>query len=212
MSTIFFSLFFIVSLLHLFFCYVENDRFRCITKVFLMPLLLIFISSISKTPNPYIYLALIFGFIGDIFLIFDKNKTLFLFGLIAFLIGHLFYILKFYTLINVSPFKLAYLPILIFIIIFAFLMFNCLKPNLDNLKIPVVIYIFFICLMLGLAILNNFNSRHYLSLIALVGALLFTISDSLLSISLFKKAFKHYNFYIMLTYILGQLLLSFGLS
>src|SRR4030095_456266 len=97
-------LFLVILLTDLFAVYTSNETLRYITKPLLMPLLIIyflaetnsFISSLEK----WIILALIFSWAGDVLLMFEsKNENFFTFGLVAFLLAHIFYII-FFTLIR----------------------------------------------------------------------------------------------------------------
>ena len=62
-----------------------------ISKPIIMPALLLFYISITPSPNTFIILAIIFGFLGDVFLI--GTGLFFIAGLLSFLIGHALYII-----------------------------------------------------------------------------------------------------------------------
>ena len=89
------GLFCIIFVMHLIFTKNEYNRGRCYTKPFLMPLLAIYyILSVAEV-NKFIVMALVFGFMGDVFLMWPKRKNNFMLGLGAFLIGHFCYVLLF---------------------------------------------------------------------------------------------------------------------
>ena len=87
--------------------YAEHTDFRMAmygSKFLLMPLLAFFFYIKSKEFQKYkfIYLALFFSWLGDIFLMFPRQeydestkKLLFVFGLVSFLIAHVNYIISF---------------------------------------------------------------------------------------------------------------------
>ena len=78
------------------------------------------------------------------------------------------------------------------------------------MRIPVLAYALVISVMLWMALqlLRGTSSfRWYIVL----GALFFVVSDSLLSIQLFYSSFELAHFYVMLTYLLAQFLLVFGI-
>jgi len=116
--------------------FAENEEYRLlmyISKVMLMPLLALYYHYYLKGEKGsiFIYLALFFSWLGDIFLMFPRDessphaKLLFIAGLVSFLIGHINYIAYFFkevksklkeTIVIQSPYLL--LPFLLFIIVF----------------------------------------------------------------------------------------------
>ena len=99
MFNITFSLFIIVALLHLYFCIIENEKYRRISKVFVI--LLLALAMIFKTSNYLLILALFLGNIGDIFLIFkEEKKWCFVVGALSFYLGHIVYFIIVSKVIN----------------------------------------------------------------------------------------------------------------
>ena len=83
----------VVSLIHLIFCALEMEKARKITKPFCLAVLLI--ASIVESPESFIiYIGILCGLIGDIFLIENKNPKRFIWGTAFFSIGHLCYLLE----------------------------------------------------------------------------------------------------------------------
>ncbi|ENZ03261.1 hypothetical protein HMPREF1092_00447 [Clostridium thermobutyricum] len=204
-------LFLIVSILHVISCYKENQKLRNITKPLLMPILILNFLFNGKDINTIIILSLFFGFLGDVFLIKSKNSNFFIIGLLSFLIGHIFYIVELFKNINFKNFYFIYLFTLLIPIIISYFIYKTIKHNLYNFKIPVIIYIFIIGFMLSLSIFYFLTNTTSFSFIAMLGAILFVLSDSILSISTFKGSFKRDSFFIMITYIMAQFLLSYSL-
>lgn len=204
-------LFLIISILHVISCYKEITKLRNITKPLLMPILIFNFLFNGKDINTIIILSLFFGFLGDVFLIKSKNSKFFIMGLLSFLIGHIFYIVELFKNINFKNFYFIYLFSLLIPILISYFVYNKIKNYLGSFKTPVIMYISIIATMLCLSIFYFLTNTTSLPLIAMLGAILFVLSDSILSISTFKGSFKRDSFFIMITYIMAQFLLSYSL-
>lgn len=150
----------------------------------------------SKSNNKYkahIILGLCFCLIGDVLLLFE---SLFIIGLIAFLIGHLIFI-KAFTLFHgfIKNYK-----ILALLLTYAAAYFIYIKDDLGNLLIPVIVYMLCILTMAwqGLS-LYVLESKKTFKLIA-IAVILFFISDSILAVDKFKVALPYANALIGITY------------
>src|SRR5450631_3316136 len=80
---------------------IEEQQY--IIKPLLIPVLIIYFLSQRKNTNnnlaKWIVVALFFSWAGDVLLMFDvKNSLFFLFGLSAFLLAHIFYIVFFHNI------------------------------------------------------------------------------------------------------------------
>ena len=94
------SLFGCVSVAELIACFREEHRIRRIIKPFC--LLTLFLTAVLFFPNqPYLYVGLLCGRIGDVFRRFTKKNISVLFGRLFFFLNHLFNILEFYRTILV---------------------------------------------------------------------------------------------------------------
>ncbi len=208
-SGLLFIIFIIVSTIHILSVKKENEIGKRLTKPLLMPLL-IFIYVISeKNPHAFVIAALLAGFLGDVFLM--GNKGFFIAGLLSFLIGHIFYILVFAK--SIYPFKLNYIFIIValFYISYGIFILNKLRPFLNAMKIPTLLYLISILGMsfTSLVRINNFN--NYGDWLTFIGSILFVISDTLLAFNIFKAHSKIREVYVMLTYILAQTFIILGL-
>ncbi|HEU5168039.1 MAG TPA: lysoplasmalogenase [Chitinophagaceae bacterium] len=198
----------------LFAVYTGNETLRYITKPLLMPLLIIyfmaetnsFISSLKK----WIVLALTFSLAGDVFLMFEsKNSNFFIFGLVTFLIAHIFYILFFENVIRKEGLRKNYwwfLPVIIYYIALIYI----LSPNLGDLKLPVRFYGIVISYMLIQALQAGRIRDLAAATFMIGGAVLFITSDSILAINKFYEPFEYAGIAIMLTYGIAQLLITLG--
>ena len=160
-----------------------------------------------------IFTGLFFGLVGDSFLMFlHVNSSFFMFGLVAFLIGHLCYISAFYLDYKWNPSiekKSIWFALIIFgAFCLGFYLF--LRPHLGPMKIPVMVYAFVISLM-GIMAVNRKGRVNTVSFnLIFFGATLFLISDSILAYNKFVSAFNGAGIAIMTTYMLAQYLITIG--
>jgi uncharacterized membrane protein YhhN len=198
--------------MHLIFTKKEYNMGRCYTKPFLMPLLVIYyIVSVAEV-NKFIVMALVFGFMGDVFLMWPKRKNNFIIGLGAFLIGHFCYVLLFLQGISFAKNVPVwfYLIIIIYSIGASAVMKKLIK-YLGDMKIPTYIYMAVILLMSFASLSRVWVMGMSISFfLPFIGSLLFLCSDAMLGFYTFKGEFKNGNIYIMLTYILAQALIVGG--
>ena len=191
----------IVFAMDLFFIFNNQPELRFFTKPLLLPILiLMYITSLKseKTQVDKLFLAgLILSFFGDLFLLF---KWGFLPGLGSFLLAHVFYIISFRKKTQNSIWK--FWPIILGVFATTLLIF--LFPYLKEMKVPVIIYAVVIATMM-----YNALKTHNRNLI--IGAILFLISDTLLSINLFLQPLMILNLLVMITYIAAQWFLVKGM-
>lgn len=158
-------------------------------------------------------IGLFFGLIGDSLLMFQNVSDLFfIFGLVAFLLGHIAYITAFYIDYSWAPKveqKSRNLGI-IFFGGFAVAFYLWLRPNLGTMNIPVLLYSLVIALMMIMA--NNRRGKvKSLSFNCIFfGALLFMISDAALGYQKFVTSFPFSGVLIMATYMPAQYLITIG--
>jgi uncharacterized membrane protein YhhN len=160
-----------------------------------------------------IFSGLLFGLFGDTFLMFvHVDNNFFIFGLIAFLIGHLCYISAFYLDYKWKPSiekKSTWIALIIFGI-FCFAFYLYLRPYLGAMKIPVLVYAFVISLM-GIMAVNRKGRVNSISFnLIFCGAIFFLISDSVLAYNKFVLPFSSAGIVIMTTYMLAQYLITIG--
>ena len=162
-----------------------------------------------QTQRKWVMAALVFSLVGDILLMFEGQ---FISGLIAFLTAHICYIIAFLrdnkgSIFSKSDRFTGVLSILAYSSVFLYVVL----PKVDApLKVPIGIYALIISIML-LTVLNRWKSVNAASFQwALVGALLFVMSDSILAINKFVQPFAMSHIFIMLTYAFGQFMIIEG--
>jgi len=207
-------IFLLVLLMHCLSIQVEMTQIRTITKVILVPLLMIHLL-INRSLRLLGYLpliALLFSWIGDILLLGDE-PAFFLSGMIAFVMTHVSYSFTFLKIKQVTPKDRSYFIIPLFaLLVFSLLVFFYLKDDLGSYLLPVLLYMIFISLMASLAIHTRTNTKiETLSLYTFIpGALLFVVSDALLAINMFKLHHIVLEVLVMLTYGLAQFFITRG--
>jgi len=145
-----------------------------------------------------ILLGLVFSLIGDVFLMLKSDK--FMQGLVSFLIAHIFYIAAFldsahiglnlYSIIPIALIGIGYLAILL--------------PKTGQLKIPVLIYALVLQAMVITADMFYQTVLTTSSLMVLIGAIWFMLSDSILAFARFVKTFKFAQLGVLSTYYIAQ--------
>lgn len=208
-------IFLILVILELIFVSIESlSQFEFISKPAIVISIMIFFwmerHSVSGTIANLTLIALLFSLIGDVLLMFvDQSPNYFMFGLVAFLLAHITYIIVF--LKNRNP---SYKPIWIMGIldIYALSLFLFLKDYLGDLMIPVLIYILIILGMATSAFLRKGGVSKLSYNFVILGAILFMVSDSLLAVNKFYQEIPFANIFIMLTYAIAQYFIVIGIK
>ena len=203
------SLFAVDVALHLIACYRRMPKLRRVTKVFLMPLLAAMYALIAQKPHAFVIVALLCGALGDVFLLFSRRNLLMLLGMVAFALGHLFYIGA--MLSTEPPLRLIVLILLIPAAAWIFFVVKKLLPTAPkSLRAPGLCYAVLLCTTALCALYLLLTSQNLCYLVSFIGGLSFMLSDTILTGQKYRKETRHGNFYVMLTYILAQLLLVGG--
>ncbi|WP_136668216.1 lysoplasmalogenase [Flavobacterium sp. H122] len=203
-----------ISVFYLILLFFDQDEIAWYLKPVLLPFLILETYSSEKFKTKNLLLsALVFSWIGDIVLMFtDKGELYFIFGLVSFLIAHVLFIFLFIkqNKENSKTPKLFWLSVL-GVVFYLFGMLSLLFPKLGDLKIPVAVYAITISLMLLLAIKGYFNWSEPNNQTILFGALFFISSDSILAINKFHTELPKSGFFIMITYLIAQYLITEGI-
>jgi uncharacterized membrane protein YhhN len=191
----------------------EATKSRLLTKTILSCLFVV-VAFIQPSPVPSygnsILIGLLFCLAGDVCLALPGDK-LFRAGLVAFLVGHVFYAIGFTYLIPASNWLLpGALPFWVF----SLLVFRWLRPHLKAMLIPVVVYILVITVMASGAWAVFSGSSFSIGGRGLIflGASLFYLSDVFVARNQFIKG-EFINRLIGLPlYYFGQFLLAFSIG
>ncbi len=215
---IFLVLFFIFAGIEVFSEYKDNKKIEYFTKPLLMPLLILFyIFGVVETTSIanvdwLIVVALIGGCAGDIFLMLENEEKWFLFGMAAFFINQLFYIISFFLSISdITNFiSWGYFLLGPAILIMVFTVPRFIKKT-EDMKIPVLVYLAAILLM---HIATIFRAAEFLGLpfvLVYVGSISFIFSDACIAVNKWAGEFTNARLIIMTTYILAQFYITLGL-
>ena len=191
----------------------ENRKGLVPTKGFLS-LLFILAALAQKDPlSPYVAFVvtgLVFCLGGDVFLALPQKKA-FMLGLVSFLVGHVFYVIGFFSVAGISGW--TWVSLLLTAIISS-LIYLWLKSHLGKMRGPVVGYMVVITVMVCAAssILGvpdlNLSGR----VMAFSGAVAFYLSDVFVARDRFvKKEFINRLIGLPMYYV-GQFLIAFSLG
>lgn len=190
----------------------DKKKLEFISKPLLIPLIIV-IYCLSVKEFDYVVIAgLLFGWLGDVFLLFDKESC-FKGGLISFLIGHIFYVAAFLGETKFSDINFIITVLIAGVyILYIFAVSKKLIPSVDTkFKGAVIAYITVIMLMSMTALLR-FETVGINGVLSYTGSLFFVASDSILAFKVFaEKRGKMINFLIMFTYITAQFMIAFGM-
>ena len=196
----------------------RNSRVYTATKPFLMPLLLavylLFLPEGAMGRNSQILVALALGFhtLGDIFLLFPRNRSrqMFYLGMLCFFVGHISYALWFAKADVGHSAKAAVVAVFV-ALAFQYMIFRQLVLGPRKYAPKLMPYtIGLMAVFVSIASTLGHGSPIYATLLSLVGIALFTFSDfcimrRMVRLPLFGQMV------VMSTYILGQSLIVTGM-
>jgi uncharacterized membrane protein YhhN len=196
--------------------YYEKKKDRIPLLIIKFVLSLLFVITALSQPHPvpayyhYLVVGLIFCLIGDVGLALPQKKA-FMGGLLAFLVGHVFYIFSFLSLTSVF-YWISIEGVIIWGI--SALIFFWLRPHLKSMLIPVLLYILVITVMVSGAWAVFWKSSFQISgrTLILVGSYCFYFSDLFVARSKFIKE-EYWNRLLGLPlYYTGQFMLAFSIG
>jgi len=217
-TKIFFSFYAILSISVIGVQLLQLDTYQNILKPLLMPTLIagyfLLKSDRFKKFDYFIIAALFFSMLGDAFLMPYFN--IFMAGLGAFLMGHIFYLLAFIPDIK-KPIKLdkqKYIRASIGFFFYAFLVIFLLQKLISTHQSPILmvaisIYATVLFSVFLVALLRNKVNKSSYNFI-LLGAALFLLSDGLLAINKFVVDIPLQRLWVMGTYTSAQAFLMYG--
>ena len=196
--------------------YSEKKKDRTLLLITKVTLSLFFVLTALLQPHPvrtyyhYLLPGLIFCLIGDVCLALPQEKA-FMGGLVAFLVGHLFYIFAFLSLVPI----LRWISIgLLIIFAISAIIFLWLRPHLKSMLIPVLLYIVVITVMVAGAWAVFWKSSFPMSgrVLILVGSFCFYFSDVFVARNKFIKEEYRNRLLGLPLYYTGQFMLAFSIG
>ncbi|QNK64911.1 lysoplasmalogenase [Pedobacter sp. PAMC26386] len=183
----------------------------CITLV-----LLVFFCLTTKLSGRFhqrLFTGLVFALTGStLFLLRGYDPSYFSYGLIAFLICHLFYIGAFYLdFRSAQELDKQGARIAIFSSAITFTAFYFyLRPHLGTLKLPVLACIFIVALLIMMAAFRNQRVNPLSFKLILTGVLFFIATDAILAHAYFINSFKSSDLLISVIYMIAQYFIVIG--
>ena len=214
------TLYLITISIQLYFCCCSEDSLgRKISKIFLMPLLgsLYYFGTSKDKFSKNVLLGIIFGFIGDVFLLSEPYSPLIKPGIFTFFIGHVLYIISYIRETGYHNYKKYFIVLLIYSSIFIYggtFAFKYLKDGFrkGNMMFPGVCYLAMLMILNTTANFYAFTYFNKYTLIICLGSFIFFVSDFILVRKMFYEENRYYQIVLMATYILAQSLICYGLA
>ncbi|MBN1200596.1 MAG: lysoplasmalogenase [Anaerolineae bacterium] len=176
--------------------------FKPLTMICIILIALLADDPLSATYQRLIVAGLAASLVGDVLLMLPSDRLLQ--GLIAFLVAHVLYIIAFTRQgSGTAPMWYA-IPFALYGVIIVWRLW----PHLGSKKAPVMLYVGIILIMAWQAANRWIETDQPGSLLALIGAYLFVLSDSVLAFERFRAAFRSAPFWVLSTYFAAQWLIA----
>lgn len=183
----------------------DDLTIRVIAKPLPMLAMLVWVAARARhlTYGKLILAGLGLSLVGDVVL--ELGPDLFLFGMIAFALAHIAYVAAFIFRMR-GPRLIEALPFVLWV----GWMVPVLWPKLGPMQIPVTAYAAIIGVMMwrATALAAGQEKPSPWDMAALVGAISFGLSDSMLALNKFHTPIDGARPIVILTYWLGQLLIA----
>lgn len=205
----------VLAIVHLISCWRGDDDLRKPTKVALMPVVALVYLAFARMPSLWVVAGLLFGCLGDLFLLWPLKKKFFVLGTSSFFLGHVCYLIFIYTHYAV---RISWIWIVVVCVIYAAgaaFVYTGSRKNIPSALRPLALaYMLMLCVLSVSLILPLLTAFWWGKLVAFFGATFFLASDGVLCDMFFAKKAEpaKQNFVVMLTYILAQTLLAIGFA
>ena len=180
-----------LAVVHLISCWRGDDDLRKPTKVALMPVVALTYLAFANTPSLWVVAGLLFGCLGDLFLLRPLQKHFFALGTASFFLGHVCYLVHIVVVYKGS------------------------RKSIPRALRPLALaYMVMLCTLSISVFLPLVTAFTWGKLASFLGASFFLASDGVLCDMLFIKKAEptKQNFAVMGTYILAQVLLTMGFA
>lgn len=204
-----------LAVVHLISCWRGDDDLRKPTKIALMPVVALTYLAFANTPSLWVVAGLLFGCLGDLFLLRPLQKHFFALGTASFFLGHVCYLIFIYTHYAI---RVGWVWIVVISAVYAagaaFVYANS-RRNIPRALRPLALaYMVMLCTLSISVFLPLVTAFTWGKLASFLGASFFLTSDGVLCDMLFTKKAEptKQNFAVMGTYILAQVLLTMGFA
>lgn len=178
--------------------------FKPLTTLLMLLLALTLPDAVSSFYRVLIAVGIFFSLSGDIFLMLPRDA--FVWGLASFLVAHLFYIAAYISRAGLQMNWLLLAPFVLYVAVLLYL----LLPHTGAVRVPVFVYAIVLMTMGWQAAALWWVVRDIAALLAMVGALLFIASDSILALDRFRTSIPQRDLLIMSTYYSALLLIAWS--
>lgn len=196
-----------VSFIHLF---MPWDRRY--SKPFLLLLIAAYYVVSVRKIDPILIAALLTSWLGDV-LLMPKGDKWFVAGGISFMLSHFLFIAVYTTKIDFSLVKWQIaVPAAIVYFGISAVIIKLVKPTTPKMMVaPMYIYLLANSSMNVFALMRLMSNMNAAGVVAYIGAVLFFISDcTLFMVRYYKNGYFKSHFWVMLTYIFGELMITQG--
>ena len=204
-----------LAVVHLISCWRGDDDLRKPTKIALMPVVALTYLAFANTPSLWVVAGLLFGCLGDLFLLWPLKKKFFVLGTSSFFLGHVCYLIFIYPLYVI---RVSWIWIVVVCVIYAAgaaFVYTGSRKNIPSALRPLALaYMVMLCTLSISVFLPLVTAFTWGKLASFLGASFFLTSDGVLCDMLFIKKAEptRQNFAVMGTYILAQVLLTMGFA
>jgi uncharacterized membrane protein YhhN len=196
--------------------YGEKREQRALILGFKTPLSCLFVITAILQPHPvpsyyhYVLVGLVLGLVGDVCLALPGQNA-FRAGLVAFLAGHVLYVIAFVGLARAGDWLT---PVHLLIVAVSAGVFWWLRPHLGDMLIPVIFYVVVITVMLAAAWVAYGNPALPLAgaWALLIGAAAFYVSDLFVARDRFVQSGFLNRLVGLPLYYGGQFLIAFSVG
>ena len=211
----FLALFALSSAIHLFHSWKDDTKKRRVTKPMLLLCLIGYYVCSADPLSLLLLFALITSWLGDVLLI-PKGNLWFILGGVSFLASHILFITVYTGQVDFSSILWpVVIPVAaVYLGISAAVMLCVRKTTPKPMFIPMFLYLAANSTMNLFALMQLLTLKNTGALLAYLGAVLFFASDCTLFLLRYhenKKLIFKKHFTIMLTYLAGEFLITFGM-
>jgi hypothetical protein len=190
----------------------SNELWRLDTMPVIALLLIVFYIYNDKSARPwkfaFMVIALSWFLLANIAVLFRNESIMLILISVFFILGNVFYILRFSNNRDFDFIRL--LPILALYLIYMFVILQLTQDRLGDLLIPIFIFLFVTLLTIQFALLRKSAVTKNSYYLVITGMLVLLMSHTSAVLSVFYKTFDNQDVLTMLLYSIAQFLIVIG--
>ena len=215
MSHLFLALYILCSAVHLYHSWKDIPKKRAMTKPWLLLLLTGWYVVSTRDLSWVLVAALLTSWLGDVLLI-PKGHRWFMTGGISFLVSHFLFIAVYAPSVTFGSIPwLLVVPVALVFFGISIMIIRAVKPTTPKAMVaPMCLYLIANSTMNIFALMRCLTLRTPGGLVAVLGAVLFFVSDCTLFLVRYypkKQLIFKKHFTVMLTYLAGEALITLGI-